>query len=211
MEVMVLFLLLLAMPGGSGAAWCTCRPDASDPALQKTIDYACGAGADCNPILQNGLCYNPNTVLAHCSYAANSYYQRNNQVQGACDFTGTATVTPTDPSSNGCIYPATSRDKQCFWNSNLHSEPSLILYSKQLKSNPNWNRSLGRSWSFRNQHKYRWQCCCWFPLKSNCPSSLTHNIVIIWLGFSSKELTEIEDKILFKIYLKIIRIILRFM
>ncbi|KAI0516620.1 hypothetical protein KFK09_009297 [Dendrobium nobile] len=108
MEVMVLFLLLLAMPGGSGAAWCTCRPDANDPALQKTIDFACGAGADCNPILQNGACYNPNTVLAHCSYAANSYYQRNNQAQGACDFTGTATVTPTDPSSNGCIYPATS-------------------------------------------------------------------------------------------------------
>ncbi|KAH0463772.1 hypothetical protein IEQ34_006558 [Dendrobium chrysotoxum] len=98
MEVMVFLLLLLAMPGGSGAAWCTCRPDASDPALQKTIDYACGAGADCNPILQNGACYNPDTVLAHCSYAANSFYQRNNQAQGACDFTGTATVTATDPS-----------------------------------------------------------------------------------------------------------------
>ncbi|KAL0921820.1 hypothetical protein M5K25_008932 [Dendrobium thyrsiflorum] len=76
MEVMVFLLLLLATPGGSGAAWCTCRPDSSDPALQKTIDYACGAGADCNPILQNGACYNPNTVLSHCSYAANSYYQR---------------------------------------------------------------------------------------------------------------------------------------
>ncbi|KAK8923710.1 Glucan endo-1,3-beta-glucosidase-like protein 3 [Platanthera zijinensis] len=71
--------------------------DASIPALQKTIDYACGAGADCGPILQNGACYNPNTVLTHCSYAANSYYQRKGQAQGACDFSGTATLTTTDP------------------------------------------------------------------------------------------------------------------
>ncbi|THU64810.1 hypothetical protein C4D60_Mb01t30370 [Musa balbisiana] len=67
------------------------------------------AGADCTPIVQNGACYNPNTVLAHCSYAANSYYQRKGQAQGACDFAGTAALTSTDPGGNGCTYPATSR------------------------------------------------------------------------------------------------------
>jgi X8 domain len=75
-----------------------CRSDQSTPALQKTIDYACGAGADCTPIIQNGVCYNPDTVVAHCSYAANSYFQRNGQAQTACNFSGTATISTTDPS-----------------------------------------------------------------------------------------------------------------
>ncbi|KAG0455629.1 hypothetical protein HPP92_024648 [Vanilla planifolia] len=107
MVAMVSVLLLLAICGGADAAWCICRTDVSNPALQKTLDYACGAGADCNPILQNGVCFNPNTVLAHCSYAVNNYYQRKGQAQGTCDFTGTATLSPTDPSSSGCNYPAT--------------------------------------------------------------------------------------------------------
>jgi X8 domain len=75
-----------------------CRSGLNDTALQKTIDYACGHGADCTPILQNGACYNPNNVKAHCSYAANSYYQRKNEDGASCDFGGTAVTTSTDPS-----------------------------------------------------------------------------------------------------------------
>ncbi|XP_072978499.1 PLASMODESMATA CALLOSE-BINDING PROTEIN 2-like [Typha angustifolia] len=107
MGLLVLFVLMFATIGGSDAAWCVCKPDQNTAALQKTLDYACGAGADCTPIIQNGACYNPNTVVAHCSYAVNSYYQRKGQTQGACDFTGTATLSSTDPSSSGCTYPAT--------------------------------------------------------------------------------------------------------
>ncbi|CAL9161496.1 unnamed protein product [Musa hybrid cultivar] len=107
MAGLLLLLLTVSAFGGSDAAWCVCESDASTTALQKTLDYACGAGADCNPILQVGACYDPNTVLAHCSYAANSYYQRNGQAQTACDFSGTAMLTSTDPSANGCVYPAT--------------------------------------------------------------------------------------------------------
>ncbi|XP_020104985.1 PLASMODESMATA CALLOSE-BINDING PROTEIN 3-like [Ananas comosus] len=107
MDVLVLLVFMFATIGGTDGAWCVCRSDQSTPALQKTLDYACGAGADCNPILQNGACYNPNTVVAHCSYAANSYYQRKGQAQGACDFAGTATLTSQDPSTTGCSYPAT--------------------------------------------------------------------------------------------------------
>ncbi|RWV77129.1 hypothetical protein GW17_00062089 [Ensete ventricosum] len=91
------------------AAWCVCRSDVSTSSLQKALDYACGAGADCTPVLQNGACYNPNTVLAHCSYAVNSYYQRKGQAQGSCDFAAAATLTSTDPGGNGCTYPATTR------------------------------------------------------------------------------------------------------
>jgi hypothetical protein len=76
-----------------------CRQDAAQAALQKTIDYACGSGADCNSIHENGACYNPNTVPAHCSWAANSYYQNNKAKGATCDFTGTATLTTSDPSN----------------------------------------------------------------------------------------------------------------
>ncbi|CAD5166919.1 PLASMODESMATA CALLOSE-BINDING PROTEIN 3 [Musa acuminata AAA Group] len=108
MAALVFLLMTVAMFGASDAAWCVCRSDLSTTALQKTLDYACGAGADCTPILQNGACYNPNTVLAHCSYAANSYYQKKGQTQDACDFAGSAMLSSTDPGGNGCTYPATT-------------------------------------------------------------------------------------------------------
>ncbi|CAN4086262.1 unnamed protein product [Withania somnifera] len=108
MSAFLFALLLLAMAGHSKAAWCACK-GLSDAVLQRTLDYACGAGADCNPIHQNGPCFNPNTVRAHCNFAVNSYFQKKGQAAGSCDFSGTATVTATDPSTAGCVYPATAR------------------------------------------------------------------------------------------------------
>ncbi|CAN1795884.1 PLASMODESMATA CALLOSE-BINDING PROTEIN 3 [Linum perenne] len=75
-----------------------------DAVLQKTLDYACGAGADCNPTHQNGPCFLPNTVRAHCSYAVNSYFQKKGQSQGSCDFSGTAAVSSSDPSKFGFLH-----------------------------------------------------------------------------------------------------------
>ncbi|CAD6250949.1 unnamed protein product [Miscanthus lutarioriparius] len=91
-------VLLVARP--AGAAWCIARSGASDKALQSALDYACGpaGGADCAPIQSSGLCYLPNTLAAHASYAFNSIFQRSRAAPGACDFAGTATVTLTDPS-----------------------------------------------------------------------------------------------------------------
>ncbi|CAJ1975422.1 unnamed protein product [Sphenostylis stenocarpa] len=100
-------VLLLGFTTSSSATWCVCK-DGSDTILQKTLDYACGAGADCNPLHQNGPCFQPNTVRAHCNYAVNSYFQRKGQAQGSCDFAGTATVTASDPSTAGCSYPASA-------------------------------------------------------------------------------------------------------
>uniref|UniRef100_J3LD21 X8 domain-containing protein n=1 Tax=Oryza brachyantha TaxID=4533 RepID=J3LD21_ORYBR len=64
------------------------------------LDYACGpaGAADCAPIQASGLCYLPNTLAAHASYAFNSVFQRARAAPGACDFAGTATITLTDPS-----------------------------------------------------------------------------------------------------------------
>lgn len=78
--------------------WCVARSDASNQALQTALDYACSSGADCTPLQSNGLCFLPNTIQAHASYAFNSYFQRKGMAPGSCDFSGTATVAKTDPS-----------------------------------------------------------------------------------------------------------------
>ncbi|KAF8689505.1 hypothetical protein HU200_041831 [Digitaria exilis] len=100
--------LLVAAARPAGAAWCIARSGASDKALQSALDYACGpaGGADCAPIQASGLCYLPNTLAAHASYAFNSIFQRSRAAPGACDFAGTATVTVTDPSYGSCTYPS---------------------------------------------------------------------------------------------------------
>ncbi|KAK3421840.1 PLASMODESMATA CALLOSE-BINDING PROTEIN 3 [Eucalyptus grandis] len=107
MAVLVFLVLFLALTGHSGATYCICKDGIGDQALQKNVDYACGAGADCSAILQNGACYQPNTVKDHCNYAVNSYFQKKGQAAGSCDFAGTAapsTVLPNQPS--GCVYPS---------------------------------------------------------------------------------------------------------
>ena len=98
-----------------------CRQDAPQAALQKTIDYACGAGADCNSIHENGPCYNPNNVPAHCSWAANSYYQNNKAKGATCDFGGAATISTADPSTCFCylLAPLVSDLQSFFVSSHL--------------------------------------------------------------------------------------------
>lgn len=105
----VLTTVVIIVAGGNAAeaaSWCVARSDASDQALQTALDYACGAGADCTPLQSSGLCYLPNTIQAHASYAFNSYYQRKAMAPGSCDFAGTATVAKTDPSFGSCVYPS---------------------------------------------------------------------------------------------------------
>ncbi|PPS05162.1 hypothetical protein GOBAR_AA15484 [Gossypium barbadense] len=116
MAIPVLKLVLLLLPllinvfsFVQGQTWCVARSDASSQALQNALDYACASGADCTPIQSNGLCFLPNTIQAHASYAYNSYYQRRAKAPGSCDFAGTATVAKTDPSYGSCMYPSPQR------------------------------------------------------------------------------------------------------
>ncbi|OMO93400.1 hypothetical protein CCACVL1_06490 [Corchorus capsularis] len=110
MALLICLVLFLAMTGHSSATYCICKDGVGDQALQKTLDYACGAGADCTAILQNGGCYNPNTVKDHCNYAVNSYFQRKGQTAQSCDFSGTATTSPTPPSNiaSTCNFPSSA-------------------------------------------------------------------------------------------------------
>lgn len=89
------FLFFFALVG---ASWCVCKTGLSDSVLQKTLDYACGNGADCNPTHPKGSCFNPDNVRAHCNYAVNSFFQKKGQAAESCNFTGSATLTTTDPS-----------------------------------------------------------------------------------------------------------------
>ncbi|KAF3330009.1 glucan endo-1,3-beta-glucosidase [Carex littledalei] len=87
-------------PSGSGTGskkWCVPKADASQTALQNSINYAC-QHVDCGAIQSGGNCFQPNTLQAHAAYAMNSYYQSTGRHDYDCDFSGSAVVTTTDPS-----------------------------------------------------------------------------------------------------------------
>ncbi|XP_039005942.1 PLASMODESMATA CALLOSE-BINDING PROTEIN 3-like [Hibiscus syriacus] len=91
-----------------GGSWCIANQGASPTALQVALDYACGyGGADCSAIQPGGICYEPNTVQDHASYAFNDYYQKH-PAPTSCVFGGTAQLTNTDPSKGNCHYAASS-------------------------------------------------------------------------------------------------------
>ncbi|XP_061338949.1 glucan endo-1,3-beta-glucosidase 13 [Gastrolobium bilobum] len=85
--------------------WCVAKPTVPEETLQQALDYACGeGGADCMDITPQGNCYDPDTVIAHASYAFNSYWQKHKRNGGTCSFGGTAMLINTDPSFLHCRF-----------------------------------------------------------------------------------------------------------
>lgn len=85
--------------------WCVAKPSVPADTLQEAMDYACGGGgADCEEIEPHGNCYYPDTVLAHASYAFNSYWQKHKKNGGTCSFGGTAMLINADPSFLHCRF-----------------------------------------------------------------------------------------------------------
>ena len=135
-------------------AWCVCRPDVADAALQKTLDYACGHGADCAAVLPTGPCYSPTSVRAHCSYAANSYFQRNSgQANGAtCDFGGTANLTDTDPSTYSTRPPLFALDRRRQTPASVMTVSSSILLLTSVAGCRLWNLQIPCNSKVRRMH-----------------------------------------------------------
>ncbi|XP_028778471.1 leucine-rich repeat extensin-like protein 3 [Neltuma alba] len=88
----------------SSGHWCVAKPTVPDAIIKQAMDYACGSGADCKEIQPNGPCYEPNSMLAHASYAFNSYWQNRKASGGTCDFGGTAMLVTVDPSFGKCHF-----------------------------------------------------------------------------------------------------------
>ncbi|KAM7499915.1 hypothetical protein LguiA_024329 [Lonicera macranthoides] len=86
------------------AVWCVAKAQVPNPIIQEALDYACGSGADCESIQLNRSCYLPDTLIAHASFAFNSYWQKTKVAGGTCDFGGTAMLVTVDPSYNGCHF-----------------------------------------------------------------------------------------------------------
>ncbi|CAA6667406.1 unnamed protein product [Spirodela intermedia] len=75
--------------GGEGPVVVRGEAHAIPEALQEAMDYACGeGGADCEEIKPHGSCFYPDHIIAHASFAFNSYWQKSKKTGGSCDFQG---------------------------------------------------------------------------------------------------------------------------
>lgn len=95
--------------GATGVAhlpkkWCILKPSANlnSDQVAPSVSYAC-QNADCTSLGYGTSCGGLD-IRGNISYAFNSYYQVNDQVDGACKFPGLSTVTDRDPSTQGCTF-----------------------------------------------------------------------------------------------------------
>ncbi|XP_030498289.1 glucan endo-1,3-beta-glucosidase 6 [Cannabis sativa] len=85
--------------------WCVMRPSAKldDPQIPPSMSYACGLG-DCTSLGYGTSCGNLD-ARGNISFAFNSYFQINNQLDTACKFPNLSMTTKTNPSVGTCRFP----------------------------------------------------------------------------------------------------------
>lgn len=82
--------------------WCVASEQATDAQLQEALDWACSSqgGANCSSIQSDGICFLPNSLTDHASFAFNDYWQKFKASDGSCDFKGSAVLVDSDPSND---------------------------------------------------------------------------------------------------------------
>ncbi|PWA89437.1 glycoside hydrolase family 17, X8 domain-containing protein [Artemisia annua] len=84
--------------------WCVLKDSVKmdDPSIAQSVSYACALG-DCTSLGYGTSCGDLD-AKQNISYAVNSYYQINNQLDEACKFPNVSTVTKDDPSTGTCRF-----------------------------------------------------------------------------------------------------------
>ncbi|KAK9055293.1 hypothetical protein SSX86_026375 [Deinandra increscens subsp. villosa] len=84
--------------------WCVLKDSVKleDPSIAQSVSYACALG-DCTSLGYGTSCGDLDGKM-NISYAFNSYYQINNQLDEACRFPNVSTITKDDPSTGSCRF-----------------------------------------------------------------------------------------------------------
>ncbi|XP_071698098.1 glucan endo-1,3-beta-glucosidase 6-like [Rutidosis leptorrhynchoides] len=84
--------------------WCVFKDSVrlDDPSIAQAVSYACALG-DCTSLGYETSCGGLD-AKQNISYAFNSYYQINNQLDEACKFPNVSTITKEDPSTGSCRF-----------------------------------------------------------------------------------------------------------
>ncbi|KAJ7964474.1 putative Glucan endo-1,3-beta-glucosidase [Quillaja saponaria] len=107
--------------------YCTAKEGADPKMLQAALDWACGPGkVDCSPLLQGKPCYEPDNIIAHSTYAFDTYYHQMGKSSDSCNFNGVATITTTDPSHGSCVFPGSLGKNGTFANITAPSMNSTL-------------------------------------------------------------------------------------
>lgn len=75
--------------------YCVTREGADKKMLLGSIYKPC---MDCSAMVQGQPCYEPDMVIAHASFAFDTYYHRMAMADGSCGFNGVAIISTMDPS-----------------------------------------------------------------------------------------------------------------
>ncbi|GAB2224809.1 hypothetical protein Droror1_Dr00005586 [Drosera rotundifolia] len=121
--------------------YCAVRDGADEKLVQAALDWACGAGmVDCSPLLQGQPCYEPDNVIAHATYAFDTYYQKMGRTPEACNFNGVAEITTTNLTHGTCVFPTSGVLNSTFLAN--ASAPSISTPSKTDASDANGDFSM---------------------------------------------------------------------
>ncbi|GFS39527.1 O-Glycosyl hydrolases family 17 protein [Actinidia rufa] len=111
--------------------YCAAKDGADEKMLQAALDWACGPGkVNCSLLLQGQPCYEPDTVVAHATYAFDTYYHQMGKGPGTCEFNGVAAITTSNPSHGSCVYSGSVGKNVTFFNGTFPALNSTSSHSR---------------------------------------------------------------------------------